>query len=289
MKETITWHRLLTITLTDYFTNTMYKVEPEKDTSVTQQFLDVLIRRDDGKAPEEVPDGLENLGEHNLITYKSHHETLDGWAMNELTGHYVSYRKQVSPKEKLAPEACFRRYAVSTRFPRNLTAWTTLKECKKGVYDAMWGDLHTRVIVLSRVSDDRRNAMWHIFSAIPEKVRHGADAYRWRRKDLSTVMNRLFIKYNAEGFVMPYTVEDYKREIALEYLDELPADDVLKRYSADDVLKCYSADDVLKRYSAEQRLKGIPADEVLNALIKHCAPEKRKEIEDMIKALRETE
>jgi hypothetical protein len=32
MKDTITWHQLFVTALTDYFTNTRYRVDPEKDT-----------------------------------------------------------------------------------------------------------------------------------------------------------------------------------------------------------------------------------------------------------------
>ncbi len=183
IEEKISWHRLSAIALTDYFTGTAYEVESEKDLSLIQQFLDILIiRRCEGEQPEDSADGLEDLAEHNLMTYKSHQEALDGWTMNELVGHYVSYRKLVSPKEKFVPEECFRLYAVSTRFPRNLSASVTLKEYKKGVYDVIWGNLRISLIVLSRISQDRKNAIWHLFSAIPEAVRQGADTYRWRRK-----------------------------------------------------------------------------------------------------------
>ena len=57
----------------------------KKDLSLKKQLLDVM------------PEGLEELAAHNLITFKSHHEALNDWALKELTGHYVNYRKQVSP------------------------------------------------------------------------------------------------------------------------------------------------------------------------------------------------
>jgi hypothetical protein len=299
MKDNITWHHLFVTALTDYFTDTRYSVEPEKDTSAARQFLDALIlRKSEGKEPEEPPDGLEDMGDYNLITYKSHHQALDGWAVKELLGHYVGYRKLISPKGKLVPEECFRLYAVSTRFPENLSEQVSLKDYKKGVCDIGLGICDIRLIVLSRVSEDKRNALWHMFSAIPEAVRRGAAAYGWRRNDLSTVMNRLLLKYRAEGIVMPYTVEDYKREIVEEVIGDLPADEVMKHYSADlrlkglsaDIrLKGLSADEVLKRYPADEVLKRYPTDEVLNALLKNSAPKKRKKIEALIKAIREEE
>ena len=41
----------------------------EEELSLKRQFLDVLILRwGDGPEPESLPDGLEGLGEHNLVT-----------------------------------------------------------------------------------------------------------------------------------------------------------------------------------------------------------------------------
>ena len=92
------WHRLFGLTLTDYFADSLYCVELEKDLSLKQQFLDVvIIEKKNGASPTELPDGFENLAAHNLVTYKSLRESLDGWTVEELVGHYVNYRKQVSP------------------------------------------------------------------------------------------------------------------------------------------------------------------------------------------------
>src|SRR5215813_12546356 len=92
------WHRLFGLLLTDFFTGSPFVVEVERDLSVQQQLLDVVIvRRDRGKFAGRLPDGLEGLVAQNLITFKSHHEALDIWAMKELVGHYVAFRKLVSP------------------------------------------------------------------------------------------------------------------------------------------------------------------------------------------------
>jgi hypothetical protein len=72
------WHRLFGLLLTDFFTDSPFTVEVESDLSVQQQFLDVVIvRRKDGRFVGRLPDGLEDLTEHNLITFKSHREVLD--------------------------------------------------------------------------------------------------------------------------------------------------------------------------------------------------------------------
>ena len=108
------WHRLLGLTLTDLFTDTGYEVELEIDLSECQQYLDVVvIEAQDDAFLEEAPDGLEDLNQHNLLTYKSHQDVLDPFAIDELLGHFVNYRKQNSPnKGALLPLDTFRLYAV---------------------------------------------------------------------------------------------------------------------------------------------------------------------------------
>ena len=55
------------LTLTDFFSDSPYVVELEKDLSLCQQFLDVVIlKRQPGVFSGSLPDGLENLAEHSL-------------------------------------------------------------------------------------------------------------------------------------------------------------------------------------------------------------------------------
>ncbi len=65
----INWHRLFGIGLTDLFAYTNYEVELEKDLSIKQQFLDVMIieKVKTEKLPKDLPDGLDNLGQHNSV------------------------------------------------------------------------------------------------------------------------------------------------------------------------------------------------------------------------------
>jgi hypothetical protein len=118
------WHRLFGLLLMDFFTDTPFTVEVERDLSQQQQFPDVVIVRWGRRRFRLVlPDGLGGLTEHNLISFKSHREALDAWAIRELIGHYVAYRKLVSPTPSdLLPEDRFRLYAVCARFPHNLAA-----------------------------------------------------------------------------------------------------------------------------------------------------------------------
>lgn len=143
----IPWHRLFGLALTDFFTGSSYPVELEKDLSVKHQFLDVVIIEENrGSPPDELPDGLDNLASHNLLTCKSHPESLDGWTVDELMGHYVNYRKQISPPKKLLNPEDFRLYAVSTRYPEKLSEQVHFTEISPGVYDVKWGIRDVRII-----------------------------------------------------------------------------------------------------------------------------------------------
>lgn len=82
----------------------------------------------------ETPDGLENLVRHNLITYKSTRQPLDAWTLDELLGHFVNYRKQISPAlDELLPLEDFGLYAISTRYPQKLVAEVELQPIREGV------------------------------------------------------------------------------------------------------------------------------------------------------------
>jgi hypothetical protein len=92
------WHRLFGMFVTAHFENSPYQVEVEKDLTVKKQLIDVtVVRREAAGSFDRYPDGLENMAEHNLLSYKSLHESFTVWSLLELAGHYVNYRKQVSP------------------------------------------------------------------------------------------------------------------------------------------------------------------------------------------------
>ena len=152
----IDWHRLFGLALTDFFTGSPFVVELEKDLSLKQQFLDVVIlRKGPGEVAGPLPDGLENLAGHNLLSYKSLREPLDDWALDELIGHYVNYRKQMSPSShELFPREQLRLYGVSTRFPQKLSEQVRLEEVQTGVYEVGWGTHRIRVLVLSQMPEE---------------------------------------------------------------------------------------------------------------------------------------
>src|SRR5262249_33482605 len=163
-----------------------------------------ILRRGKGRFAGRLPDGLDDLAAHNLITFKSHQEALDDWALKELTGHYVNYRKQLGPeKGPLLPEGDFRLYAVCSRYPHNLANEGPWERLQEGVYRCRRGTDVIRVVVAGQLPKAEHNAMLHLFSASAERVAYGAGSYRQRSEQTSTLLDRLFEGYQREGIAMP--------------------------------------------------------------------------------------
>lgn len=180
MSEPRPLHRLFGLSWTDFFEGTALAVETELDLSLKQQFLDLaLIRKGPGPVPRPLPDGFEELSMHNLVTFKSHQEALDGWAVLELIGHYVNYRKQSSPSlQNLLPESDYRLFAVCARFPQQLAQKVMLASVREGVYELTLATARVRIIVAAQLPEQEHNAMLHLFSARPELLRYGREHYR---------------------------------------------------------------------------------------------------------------
>jgi hypothetical protein len=238
MSESRPLHRLFGLSWIDFFQGTPIGVETELDLSLKQQFIDlVLIRKGPRPLPRPLPDGFEDLASHNLVTFKSHQEALDSWALRELVGHFVNYRKQASPSmHDLLPEADFRLFAVCARYPNNLTQQVALTPLGAGVYEVQGLALRIRVIVVHQLPLQEHNAMLHLFSAREELLRYGRDHYRPHSKETSTLLYELFKAYSKESD-MPDKLKDFVRESVTELLKTLPAEERLKGLSAEEVAR----------------------------------------------------
>jgi hypothetical protein len=265
------WHRMFGLLLTDFFTGSPFVVELEKDLSLQKQLLDVIIlRRGRGRFARRLPDGLDNLAAHNLITFKSHHEALDDWALKELTGHYVNYRKQLSPGQApLLPEDQFRLYAVCSRYPHNLAGAVPWEELQPGVYRCRRGTDVVRVVVAGQLPRAEHNALLHLLSASGEQLGYGAGHYRPQSRETSTLLYQLFEGYQQEGIAMPYTMEDFKRDFLKEHFKDFFKD--LTPAQRREALQDLPAEELLGALTPEQRLEGLSAEEIERLLEKRRA------------------
>ena len=250
MEEQRHWHRLFGMSWTDFVAGLPVLVEMEKDLSQKQQLLDVaIIRTNDDPIPHRLPDGFEDLGPHNLITFKSYRQTLEGHTLNELMSYYVNYRKQVSPSmNDLLPESDFRLFAVSVRFPQAMSREVPLTRIQEGVYEVRHFTGTIRIVVVHQLPLEEQNAQLHLFSAGEDvvRLRYGSIHYRPRSNETSRFLLQLFDRYREEGVPMPFTKEEFERE-GMERLAKNP-----------DII-----DWVLKGLSPEKRFEGVSVEDLL--------------------------
>lgn len=283
MSEPIPWHRLFGLSLVDFFRGLPVRVELEKDLSLKQQLLDVvLIRTDVTPLPCHLPDGFEQLAAHNLVSFKSYQEAMDGWALNELVGHYINYRKQVSPSmQQLLPEADFRLFAVCVRFPQALASQVTLTRVQPGVYQAHHFTGVIRLIVIHELPLHEHNALFHLFSAQTELLRYGTTHYRMRSEETSTLLLQLFQRYRLEATLMTDLLRQMADETIAELLKELPVEKRLEGVPVEKRLEGVPVEKRLEGVPAEKRLEGMALDDLLAAL----SPEARAALMDRARGL----
>jgi hypothetical protein len=264
------WHRLFGLLLTDFFTDSPFTVDVERDLSVQQQLLDVtIVRKKRGAFVGRLPDGMEGLRRHNLVSFKSRHETLDGWAMKELVGADVAYRKLASPStSELLPADQFGLYAVAARFPHNLSGQVPWQRVQAGVYDCQWGTDIIRVVVVGELPQEAHNAPLHLFSAAPNLVQFGGSAYQRRSEQTSRLLNLLHEKLQGEGFRMSFTMEDFNRWYARELFAKLTPQEqreALERLSPE------HRRELLQSLPPEERLVGLSEEQIRQYLERFAA------------------
>ncbi len=295
----INWHRWFGVGLTDRFAGTAWRVELEKELALKSQRLDVVViergnaEQGAGATRPELPDGLDNLRAHNLLTYKSHQESLDAWALDELIGHYVNYRKLLADRRPgdgdpaegdpapdineqpsgLASTGEFQLYAVATRKPvkllRGLMSGAVQPTEYPGVHDLQWGSKQVRLIVLDAVAETPRNALWQLFSARVERVRRGLSTYQGRTKAAHELLFRLYSTHRFGLAAMTYTVEDFVRETHEEIIANLTPEEcveIVKKMSPEQRLQGLAPEQRLQGLAPEQRLQGLAPEERLQGL-----------------------
>ena len=260
----IAWHRIFGMALTQYFAGTAWKVDVEVDLSRQQQLLDIVILRRTGDAPApQWPDGFGPPAEYNLLTFKALQDPLDAWALKELAAHAVNYRKYVSPDlDHLLPEEHFRMVAASMRFPRSLADRVALQPNGPGAYDVVWGTDSIRILVLREMPEAEQNLVWNLFSGDPVRIAAAFQRLQPRLRNWSSTLNQLLAHYGLEGMTMPYTMEDFERDVAEEVMRKLTPEQLLKKLSPEQRLEGLSSEQILAR---------IPLDEIERYLKEHKA------------------
>ncbi|KOR32829.1 hypothetical protein TI05_04780 [Achromatium sp. WMS3] len=169
------WHLLLGTTLNYKFGGSGAVIKSEVETTATPQRVDFVIENLHHYAKiSQVLDGLNAEADHNIVTYKSHHQTLDANAINEHIGYYIGYKKGI---EKLTDrdhsQDTYHLVAVCTRYPEALIkeAGTKWSQLKPGVYKINLL-IDITVVVTSQVEMKPHNSAWLLFSHDKERVEY---------------------------------------------------------------------------------------------------------------------
>jgi hypothetical protein len=257
----IGWHALIGLSLKDFFKESNFEVDTEKNLAVKSQYVDILIiSKSSGKQLDKLPDGFEFLKDYNILTYKSLKESLNQWAMVEILGHYVSYRKIISPKDKLLPESQFQVFAICTTYPQKILGseknfGKEIEKIKAGVYkieSPLTGSLV--ILVLSQMAQ-----LWQLFSGNAVGFEYGDAHYKWHEPENKSLLNRLYQLYLKEDVDMPYTFEEVHREYTMPLIESLPTEMRLKGIPPEERLK---------GLAPSERLKGLTPSEIEDYLLK---------------------
>ncbi len=127
------------------------------------------------------------------------------------------------------------------------------------MYDCRWGTDAVRVVVAGELPREAHNAPLHLFSASPELVGFGSNAYRQRSERTSGVLRQLFQRYQGEDFVMPFTWEDFDLWYIQEHFPHLTPQEqraVLERLSPE------QRREVLQSLPPEERLAGLSPEQI---------------------------
>jgi hypothetical protein len=232
----------------------------------------VVLRRVGAAAPVVWPDGFGTPAEYNLLTFKAIKDPLSAFAMKELVGHSVSYRKLVSPDlDQLLPEEHFRMVAVSMQFPSGLAEQIALQPRGPGAYDVLWGTDTIRVLVLREMPEAEQNLVWNLFSSDRQRIAGAFQRLQPRLQTWSSLLNDLLEHYGLEGMAMPYTMQDYEREVEEKVLRKLTPEQLLARLTPEQLLARLSPEQRLEGMSPEQLLSRLPREEIEKYLQKHKA------------------
>jgi hypothetical protein len=228
----------------------------------------VLIRKGTEPLTIRMPDGFEDLAAYNLISFKSHQETLDGVALDELVGHFMSYWRQVSPRAGLLPVSDFRLFALSARYPREFARRRTLREVRSGVYAIDSFSTEVRIVVVHDLPLENQNALAHLFSARGEALDFARRHYQVRSHRPSALLLMLLDRYRREGIDMPLEVEKWYEQMQRELIENMTPEQRLE---------------AAKKLPPEKRLEGVPPEQLLagrplEEQLKAISPELMEEI-----------
>ena len=107
----------------------------------------------------------------------------------------------------------------------------SLTPVQPGVYEVRHFTGLIRLVVVHELPQQEHNALLHLFSARADLLRYGAEHYRLRSEETSTLLLQLFQRYRLEATLMPDMLEQFTKDSIEELLQELSLDQLLAAIS----------------------------------------------------------
>jgi hypothetical protein len=214
---TIPWHRFLKIGLRHLFSGTCFEVYDEINLADQVQMVDFAVIRVANPnlpppSPQQMPDGLQNLRDHNLISYKSMSEAFDHYALRELVGHAVAYAKLKAKDDWRSFSDNLGLIALSTRKPSTaVISRLLLQTGDEDVYEIDCLGWKVTCIVINQAPTDRRNWLWNTLKG---------DKSRWKSSSVTAMLKEIKQQLKEMGIVDP-EIEAFETEIMEAWLQEL--------------------------------------------------------------------
>jgi len=216
----IPWHRFLKVGLKQVFSGSCFEVQDEFDLSDPKQLVDfVVIRRGDldlpAPDPARLPDGLQDLQDHNLISYKSMNEAFDRFALNELVGHAVAYSKLQAKGDWKAFSDQLGLIAVSTRKPTTeVIAALMHQTAAEDVYQIDCAGWQIICVVINQAPPEDRNWLWELMRG---------DRSRWKNGTIATILKEIERILKNMVVISPVNVA-FETQLIESWLEDLPAE-----------------------------------------------------------------
>src|SRR5947199_2837852 len=114
--------------------------------------------------------------------------------------------------QALLPETDFRLFAVSVRFPQTVARQVAVTSVQPGVYEVRHFTGVIRLVVVHELPQQEHNALLHLFSARTDLLRYGAEHYRQRSEETSTLLLQLLQRYRLEATLMKDSLEQLAKD-----------------------------------------------------------------------------
>jgi hypothetical protein len=82
----------------------------------------------------------------------------------------------------------------------------------------------------------QQNVVWNLFSGDQKRIATAFQRLQPKLQSYSSLVNELLEYYGLEGIAMPYTMEDFERDVKEKFLKKLTPEERLKGLSAEELL-----------------------------------------------------